>query len=279
MIPKAIAISLLAITLCAGSTVNAQSYSTITPTYGGGYNVWNSDGSYSTITPTYGGGYQVWNSNSSYSTLMPTYGGGYQVWNSNRNNRSYGGFDPGIAATYTGPQYLYNGLTALGNGIAEGISRYQEQKRQQAFYDIMLLQAQITAKREVERQADRMRVQQVRPASTAAPTPNHVPIETIVEDIQRRYRAGEITREQALGYFHTLGYPQVAIKDEQQQPVPSSIDSSGLPHRSAERQKKQGTDIFDEIVAERQKNQERSIVQETPSSALSPMPKAKSVRP
>jgi hypothetical protein len=274
MIPKAIAIPLLALTLCVVSTANAQSYSTITPTYGGGYSVWNSDGSYSTITPTYGGGYQVWNSNSSYSTLTPTYGGGYQVWNSNRSNRSYGGFDPGIAASYTGPQYLYNGLTALGNGIAEGISRYQEQKRQQAFYDMMLLHAQIAAKREVQRQADQMRAQQVRSAtSTAASMPNHVPIETIVEDIQRRYRAGEITREQALGYFRTLGHPEITINDS------SSIDSSGLPHQSAHRQKKQGADIFDEIVAERQKNQQRSIVEETPSSALSPMPKAKPVQP
>ena len=160
MIQKAITI--LALTLCAVSTVNAQSYSTITPSYGGGYNVWNSDGSYSNVMPSYGGGYQVWNSNGSYSTLTPTYGGGYQVWDSNRSSRSHGGFDPGVVATYTGPEYLYNGLTALGNGIAEGISRHQEQKRQEAAYEIMLLHAQIEAKREVERQTDEIRAQQIR---------------------------------------------------------------------------------------------------------------------
>lgn len=63
----------------------AYEYTTVTPTYGGGFTVQShgSNGSsYSTATPTYGGGYTInsyGSGGSSTSTVTPTYGGGYTI--------------------------------------------------------------------------------------------------------------------------------------------------------------------------------------------------------
>ena len=68
----------------AGLTPPGGGYTTVTPRFGGGYNVWNSDGSYSNITPRFGGGYNVWNSDGSYQNITPRFGGGYNIWSSGR---------------------------------------------------------------------------------------------------------------------------------------------------------------------------------------------------
>jgi hypothetical protein len=137
VIHKAIAIAVLALVPCAAPTINAQSYSTIRPDYMGGYNIWNSNGSSSTIRPDYMGGYNVWNSNGSSSTIRPDYMGGYNVWNYGGGfGTGSRGYNPGV--TYHGDQYLYQGISAFGNGIAEAIRRNQERKQQQQLYNELL---------------------------------------------------------------------------------------------------------------------------------------------
>ena len=79
--------TLIALGLSAGALF-AQSFSTITPDYNGGYSVWNSDGSFSTVRPDYNGGYYQWNSNGSFDTYRPNYNGGYLHWHSDSDDNS-----------------------------------------------------------------------------------------------------------------------------------------------------------------------------------------------
>ena len=80
--------TLIAFGLGAGALL-AQSFSTISPDYNGGYFIWNSNGSFSTVRPDYNGGYFQWNSDGGFSTYRPNYNGGYFRWNSDSDDSNY----------------------------------------------------------------------------------------------------------------------------------------------------------------------------------------------
>ena len=61
---------------------------TITPTYGGGYTAYGSNGQTSTYVPTYGGGGTVYGSGGT-TTIVPTYGGGYTAYGPNGHSEQY----------------------------------------------------------------------------------------------------------------------------------------------------------------------------------------------
>ena len=79
--------TLIALGLGAGALF-AQSFSTITPDYNGGYFIWNSNGSFSTFRPDYNGGHFQWNSDGSFDTYRPNYNGGYLHWHSDSDDNS-----------------------------------------------------------------------------------------------------------------------------------------------------------------------------------------------
>jgi len=65
---------------------SAQTWTRITPRYGGGYNYYqygNPGYSWGTMTPRYGGGYDFYrygNPGYSWGTMTPRYGGGYDFY-------------------------------------------------------------------------------------------------------------------------------------------------------------------------------------------------------
>ena len=67
------------------ASASAQTWSTMNPTYGGGYQLNDyspSGNSWGTMTPTYGGGYRFncyGPNGNSWGTVTPTYGGGYRI--------------------------------------------------------------------------------------------------------------------------------------------------------------------------------------------------------
>jgi hypothetical protein len=82
---KTLFISITAALLGLAASASAQTWSTFTPTYGGGYRFNNYSpygNSWGTMTPTYGGGYRFDNhgpNGNSWGTATPTYGGGYRI--------------------------------------------------------------------------------------------------------------------------------------------------------------------------------------------------------
>jgi uncharacterized membrane protein len=82
---KKLLLSITTAFLCLAASASAQTWSTVTPTYGGGYQFREhspSGNSWGTMTPTYGGGYRFNNyspNGNSWGTVTPTYGGGYRI--------------------------------------------------------------------------------------------------------------------------------------------------------------------------------------------------------
>jgi hypothetical protein len=82
---KRLFISITAALLGVAASASAQTWTTITPTYGGGYQFREYSpygNSWGTMTPTYGGGYRFNNygpNGNSWGTVTPTYGGGYRI--------------------------------------------------------------------------------------------------------------------------------------------------------------------------------------------------------
>ena len=82
---KTLFLSITAALLSLAASASAQTWSTVTPTYGGGYRFNNygpSGNSWGTMTPNYGGGYRFNNyspNGNSWGTMTPTYGGGYRI--------------------------------------------------------------------------------------------------------------------------------------------------------------------------------------------------------
>ena len=78
-------LSITAALLGLAASASAQTWSTVTPTYGGGYQFREYSpygNSWGTMTPTYGGGYRFENygpDGNSWGTVTPTYGGGYRI--------------------------------------------------------------------------------------------------------------------------------------------------------------------------------------------------------
>jgi hypothetical protein len=82
---KRLIISITATLLGVAASASAQTWSTVTPTDGGGYQFREYSpygNSWGTMTPTYGGGYRLNNygpNGNSWGTVTPTYGGGYRI--------------------------------------------------------------------------------------------------------------------------------------------------------------------------------------------------------